>query len=249
MALIRDPKLFSKGLLLMGSFIAVFVCLFMPWFGNGRNALEYSDDFFNKLSKSSSNFTAEVANSAKKFEGKQSSFTLKLADEGSDAAKAAPSVKEGEATAALLTKLGMQASVAGSDLKVTGDLGAMSKKVVDLSKLMLANQDKPVADALGADAKKSFKLLWKTIAASDMALKREKLVSEAKLLSELNKKIIEPAYNFFGIPEAPVSENIMTLIGLLVFYVIYTMWYGFAIFDLFGGMGLGMSKAKVKKEA
>jgi hypothetical protein len=36
--------------------------------------------------------------------------------------------------------------------------------------------------------------------------------------------------------------------GLLVFYVIYTMWWGFAIFYMFDGIGLTMKKAKVKKE-
>jgi hypothetical protein len=35
---------------------------------------------------------------------------------------------------------------------------------------------------------------------------------------------------------------------LLVFYVAYTMWWGFAIFYIFEGIGLSMKKAKVKKE-
>ena len=39
------------------------------------------------------------------------------------------------------------------------------------------------------------------------------------------------------------------LSGLLVFYVFYTMWWGYAIFYMFEGFGLTMKKAKVKKEA
>ena len=42
------------------------------------------------------------------------------------------------------------------------------------------------------------------------------------------------------------KAGIMT--GLLVFYVAYTMWWGFAIFFMFDGIGLTMKKAKVKKE-
>jgi hypothetical protein len=33
-----------------------------------------------------------------------------------------------------------------------------------------------------------------------------------------------------------------------VFYVVYTLWWGFAIFFIFEGIGLSMTKAKVKKE-
>jgi hypothetical protein len=35
---------------------------------------------------------------------------------------------------------------------------------------------------------------------------------------------------------------------MLVFYVAYTMWYGYGIFELFAGMGLGMGKPVSKKE-
>jgi hypothetical protein len=35
---------------------------------------------------------------------------------------------------------------------------------------------------------------------------------------------------------------------LLVFYIAYTMWWGFSIFFFFEGIGLSMKKAKVKKE-
>ncbi len=44
------------------------------------------------------------------------------------------------------------------------------------------------------------------------------------------------------------SEKAGIMTGLLVFYVVYTMWWGFAIFYMFDGIGLTMKKAKVKKE-
>jgi hypothetical protein len=31
--------------------------------------------------------------------------------------------------------------------------------------------------------------------------------------------------------------------GFLIFYVVYTLWYGFAIFELFEGIGLTMKKS------
>ena len=39
------------------------------------------------------------------------------------------------------------------------------------------------------------------------------------------------------------------MVGLLLFYVLYTVWYGFAIFELFDGVGLTMKKSKIKQEA
>ena len=43
------------------SFAVVLVIIFMPIFGNGRNGLQFSDDFFNSLAKGSSNFMEEHA--------------------------------------------------------------------------------------------------------------------------------------------------------------------------------------------
>jgi hypothetical protein len=63
------------------------------------------------------------------------------------------------------------------------------------------------------------------------------------------KKAIEPAYNFYQIDANKVSDHAGMLSGLLVFYVFYTMWWGYAIFYMFEGFGLTMKKAKVKKEA
>jgi capsid portal protein len=63
------------------------------------------------------------------------------------------------------------------------------------------------------------------------------------------KKAIEPAYNFYKIDGQKVVDHAGMLSGLLVFYVAYTMWWGYAIFYLFDGFGLTMKKAKVKKEA
>ncbi len=61
------------------------------------------------------------------------------------------------------------------------------------------------------------------------------------------KKGVEVAYNFAKIvPESASSK--MGILGFsLVFYVIYTLWWGLAILFLFEGIGLEM-KAGAKKE-
>jgi len=61
-------------------------------------------------------------------------------------------------------------------------------------------------------------------------------------------QVIEAAYNFYRIEPVKVSERAGTLTGLLVFYVLYTLWWGFALTFLVEGMGLTMTKKGAKKE-
>ena len=61
-------------------------------------------------------------------------------------------------------------------------------------------------------------------------------------------KAIEPAYNFYGFEAESAEKELYLVAGLLSFYVIYTVWWGFAIFFLFEGLGLRMEKAKERRE-
>ena len=45
-----------------------------------------------------------------------------------------------------------------------------------------------------------------------------------------------------------MSEKALTVIAMLIFYIVYTMWWGYAIFHIFDGLGLSMKKAKLKQE-
>ena len=91
---------------------------------------------------------------------------------------------------------------------------------------------------------------WYTIF-KDMILpmQRQKMINESNVVNTVNQKAIEPAYNFYGIPAEHISSKIPMVTALLAFYLLYTVWYGFAIFDIFNGIGLSMSKSKIKKEA
>ena len=60
--------------------------------------------------------------------------------------------------------------------------------------------------------------------------------------------MVEAAYNFYQIEPVKVSERAGTMTGLLVFYVLYTLWWGFALMFLVEGMGLTMTKKRAKKE-
>jgi hypothetical protein len=236
--IITDKKLFGKGALLMLSFIVVFILIFSPVFPGGVNGLHFSDDLFNKLSKGSSYFIPAVAKSVKAFDGKQVNVEVKM-----------KSPEDVKTSVLLLEKVGAKGEAKGDTIVVAADLGAMLGKVVADSDILYKDETDKLTAAYGMDGKAAMKGWWTLLNAMIKPLQKVKQIEEANIVNAVNQKAIEPAYNFAGIPAENILTKIPTVAGLLIFYVIYTMWYGYAIFDMFGGMGLSMSKSKIKKEA
>ena len=76
-------------------------------------------------------------------------------------------------------------------------------------------------------------------------LNEQKHFDQAQFINEVMYKGVEVAYNYCGIE---ASSNNGILVFALVFYVVYTLWWGFAIYFLFEGVGLIMTAGE-KKEA
>ena len=110
------------------------------------------------------------------------------------------------------------------------------------------NDGAKVKAQYGFDEQEVLKTWHMAFSRIDKTFKKEGKIPEAKIVSDIAKKGIEAAYNFYGIAPQKVSEKAGLMTGVLVFYVVYTMWWGFAIFYIFEGIGLSMKKAKVKKE-
>ena len=235
--LVRNKKTFSLGVVFAISFIAVLALIFSPVF-DGKNGLVFSDDSFNKLAKGSSYFIPKVSKSVEKFVGKPLSVSIKL-DKAEDA----------EPTAKLFTTAGAKADVKDTEIKIEGDLGAILQSALKDSDSMFNNDGKTVSDRYGYEEKTVMKNWWQALSSIEKGLKKDKLVAEAKVVSDVIKKGVEPGYNFYKIAANKVVDHAGMMSGLLVFYVAYTMWWGYAIFYMFDGLGLSMKKAKVKKEA
>lgn len=238
--LIHSKSSFMKGLLLMGSFCAVFFLIFMPLFpgdgGKAMNGLEYSDDLFNKLSKGSSYFIPEVQKRVEPLKGK----TVEVAYAS----------KKAEDAAKVFSAAGITATADGATLKVQGDLGTLLAAAVADSDAMYKNDGKTVtARHAGMDHMVVMEAWWEGLNPMIKALQKNKLVEEANVVDAVLKRAVETGYNFYGIPAAKVMDKMGVMVGLLIFYVLYTVWYGFAIFELFDGVGLTMKKSKIKQEA
>jgi hypothetical protein len=235
--LVKNKKPFAVGAVLAISFFAVLLMIFSPVFG-GKNGLEFADSSFNRLSKGSSYFIPKVSKSVDKYVGKPFSTTIKL-----------EKAEDVEPTAKLFSTAGVKVGIKDTELNLEGDLGVMLRSVLQDSDAMFKNDGKTVSERYGYDEKKVMKNWWSALGKIDKKLKKEKNIEEAKVIAEVTKKAVEPGYNFYKIEGEKVVDHAGMMSGLLVFYVAYTMWWGYAIFYLFDGVGLTMKKAKVKKEA
>lgn len=234
--IVRNKKTFSVGVFFAVTFVVVLFLILSPLFG-GKNGLQFSDDSFNKLAKGSSYFIPKVSKSVEPYVGTPLSVSIKL-DKAEDV----------ESTSKLFTSAGAKVEKADTALKIEGDLGAILQSAIKDADAMYKNNGKVVSDRYGYDEKKALKNWWQAFTKIEKKLKKDKRVEEAKVVSDVTKKAIEPSYNFYKIDSQKVTGHVGMLSGLLVFYVVYTMWWGYAIFYMLDGVGFSMKKAKVKKE-
>jgi len=242
--LIANKKSFSLGALLMITFIVVLIAIFSHIFpgatGKGDakvNGLDFADNLFNRLSKGSSNFLDDVKGRIKPMAGKEIELTITL--------KKAASA---EAVVTLFKASGATASAEGGAVHVKGDFGKLLESVVDDSDHIYHDRPDPVSAKYGMDGYKALGLWWEGLQPMIMEMQKQKLLSEARIVDAVIRRAVEPAYNFQQIPISSVKTEFTLMSSLLVFYVVYTLWFGFAIFNLFDGMGLTMKKGK-KQEA
>jgi hypothetical protein len=225
--MIANKPTFAKGMVLMVSFAIVFVLIFMPIFGNGKNGLVYLDDLYNSISKGSAYYIPKLQEEIKPFEGKSVTMTLEM----DTAARAAQTAKLFEASDA-------RVSLTGQKLKVQGDLGKILDNCLDDADLMYVNDGPKVKAKYGLDERLALYNWWLAAKLMDKDLKKQKLFKEASAVTNVQKRGLETSYNYYTIQPEKISAKWGIVLFSLVFYVIYTMWYGFAIMFLFEGWGL-----------
>jgi hypothetical protein len=235
--IVKSKMEFAKGAFLAVTFAGVLALIFSPIFGEGRNGLVYADDMFNKLSKGSSYFIPKVAKSNEQFANTVIAVNVKYEK---------PELIDG--TLKLLAAAGVEARTGSPEIHINGNLGAMMTKILQDSDDMYKNNGAAVAARYGTDEKKVLETWHNMLKGVDKELKKQGKIEEAKIVSDVMKKAIEPAYNYYKVEAQKVVDKAAIMTGLLIFYVAYTMWWGFAIFYMFDGIGLTMKKAKVKKE-
>jgi hypothetical protein len=252
----QAKKHMAYGIILAISFWVIMFLMFSPIFpktseGQPQNGLQWADEMFNTLAKGSSYFIPKVQQNNEKFMGKMFSATIEMSkpeDKPGDAEKRA------ERASKLFTiNPGATVEVKGAALKIDGDLGLVLKAALDDADVMFKNEGDKIkakyAEAMATDDEKQMFRQWNNVLPKiDKSLKKEGKIEDAKIVSDVTKKAIEASYNFYKVEPVKVKDKMGLMTFLLVFYVVYTLWWGFAIFFIFEGLGLSMKKAKVKKE-
>lgn len=227
--MIADKKEFTGGMVLLVLFFVVLYVMFLPIF-NGKNAMAYLDHLYNTISKGSVYYIPGIQEEVDKHGEKSVELTLKY-ETGIEASQSVE----------LFGKAGLDARLDGMSLSVSGPLGTMLGAALKDSDLMYHNDGSTLDGKYAVEPRRVMYNWWTTLALMDKVLKDQGEFEAAKVTSTVLKKGVETAYNYYEIEPAKISDEIGMVIFSLVFYVVYTLWYGFAILFVFEGWGLRLS--------
>lgn len=224
--MIAHKKEFYGGIAMMLAFIVVMVIIFSPVF-NGKNGLQYMDDLYNCISKGSAYTIPQLKEKANKFMGNTVNATLAMKDN-----------EQAEKTASLLKKAGVAVTISGFELKVTGDFGKILIHCLGDADLMYKNDGRALASKYNYNEREVMYNWWVALKAMDRDLKKQKKFQESTTIGEVSKKGVELSYNYYKVEPQKLVDRLGVVIFSLVFYVAYTLWYGFSIMFMFEGWGM-----------
>ena len=232
-AIIRKRTPFFKGAALLGSFAVLFWLILTPLLtgenGQRLTGLQYADKTFNELSKGSSYFIPGVREDLVPLMGRE--VTLRVTLKRPALVPLAQS---------LLASAGASpVKVEGASIDFTGDLGRILLAATDDADLLYHNDGNAVsAKSNGAPPLEVASAWWYLLKPCIQELQKQRRVADARVVDQVLTRAIEPGNNFYGIRPADMSAHILLVCGLLAFYVLYTIWYGFGIYEIFEGLGL-----------
>jgi hypothetical protein len=224
--MIKRKKEFTLGLVMLISFFVVLVIIFSPVFG-GHNGLEYLDRLYNSIAKGSAYYIPKVREEIQQMGQSSVDMTLTM-----------DSAAQAQQTAPLFMKAGALVNVSEAKLRVNGSLEKMLNACIEDADAMYHNDGKKLADKYGYNERQALYNWWKAFKSAEKVLLDTKKFKEAKVIVQLNQKALETAYNFYQIEPQKILDRLGVVVFSLAFYVVYTMWYGFAILFMFEGWGM-----------
>jgi hypothetical protein len=225
--MIHDKRQFGIGVALMAVFLAGLALIFRPIFENGQNALDYLDGVFNSTSKASAYYIPAAQEKARRLG--TAPVAVRIEAKGAERARR---------TEALFRAAGATVTVEGTRLSVSGDLVRILAGALADADAMFRNEGGLVSGKYGLEERRVL-LLWHGALGETMReLNRQQKFGEALVVRDAITKAIEPAYNYYGVTAVAMQDMIWIALAALIGYVVYTVWYGYAILYLFEGWGL-----------
>jgi hypothetical protein len=227
--MIYNKKEFYGGASLLVVFFVVLFMLFQPIY-HGHNAMQFLDNLYNSISKGSIDYSGQLKTQTAAFNDKNVDLNLAYGSE-----------VEAAQSAELFTKAGATAEVSGAALHVTGSLGGILEASLDDAKLMYDNDGEAMQSKYGIAPRRALFNWWTSLKLMSKSLNKQGMFDSAKIVDTVQTKAIEASYNYYKVEAQHISDDIGLVIFSLVFYVVYTLWYGFAILFVFEGWGLKLS--------
>jgi len=224
--MIRNRKKFFTGLSMLAGFAVILGVLFSPVFG-GRNGLNFLDSLYNSISKGSANYLSAVREKTETISDTE--VSVGLSPGGGISV---------EQVAELFIKSGVRVDMSGDQLTVTGKIGDIFRNCIEDAELMYQNEGKAVQGKYGVDERQVLYNWHVALKAMEKDLNRQKKFKEAKIVGTVIDKAVDLSFNYYGIEARKISDSPGVVVFSLVFYVIYTLWFGFAILFLFEGIGM-----------
>ena len=214
------------GIFLLATFSAVMIGIFMPLI-DGENTLDYLDNLYNSISKGSAYYIPKVEHMVEDHGSEEVALNLKM-----ESAVAAATAEH------LFSRAGTTTAVENSNLMVNGDLASIFATCLEDAESAYHNRQEDFAGRYGMEARPVLFTWWQALKAMEKDLNRQKLFPAAQLTHTVQAKTVECAYNYYGIEPQKLTERLGIVIFSLVFYVVYTLWYGFGIMFLLEGWGM-----------
>ena len=228
--MITDKKEFFGGIGLMALFLIVLIAIFLPLF-NGQNGLNYLDNLFNAISKGSAYYIPALSQEVSQAQtGKP--ITVKLNYEtAAQAGQSAQLFRQADATVA----------VSENEITVSGDFGQILGSCLQDADILFHNNGETLEDKYALEPRRVLFNWWTSLKAMQKALNNQERFADAKVVYTVMTRAVECAYNYYQVVPDHITDRMGTVIFALVFYVVYTLWYGYAILFIFEGWGLEIS--------
>jgi hypothetical protein len=148
---------------------------------------------------------------------------------------------EAMAAEPLFSRAGATTAIEANNLMVNGDLEKMFSACLEDAESVYHNRTEDLVVRYGMEARPALYTWWLALSAMEKDLNRQKLFDAAQLTHTVQAKTVECAYNYYGIESQEIRNRWGTVLFSLVFYVVYTVWYGYGIMYIFEGLGFELS--------
>ncbi len=221
-----SKKELAKGIVLLISFSAILLGLFSPVF-NGQNPVNYFDDLYNSISKGSVYYIPKLLSKTDQYGGKDIKTGVGFRTD-----------EQAKEMIQVYRLAGLQAEKAGNRIIITSDLARLLTVALHDADTLFHNRGSQLSSKYRLAERSVLYTWWVTLKHVEKELNKGKRFEEAKFVNSVVTKAVECSYNYYKIKRRRISDEVLFVVFSLAFYIIYTLWFGYAIMYIFIGLGL-----------